>query len=234
MDARRFKPGRVLALAGVVLWLIVAMPVRRSRGESRSEAPRAPLGAYYRCHGRTAAFREVLRLFRASYPAAPLFVANDGGSDELGSIALEHGAAYVYEARVSASATGLFLESAEAALHHLRGVAAVAEVADWVLLLEDDVHVLAPVRLETLQCDVNGDNPHALLRGRLLEELEAAVGPLPDRHYGGAGGAVLRGAFLRDRDRWEPWVLRLAGAGGRVASDELIRAIPTTRRRRCV
>lgn len=131
-------------------------------------------------------------------------------------------------------------------------------LADWVVLVEDDVHVLAPISLHTLHADINGDNrevrlsdeltqvgggqggvtvgeakewemakervkggggervrwlelfvcmcgrhtvpPPALTPTQVIERVRGQ--PLPDRHYGGCGGSVFRGSFLRHLSRW--------------------------------
>jgi hypothetical protein len=120
-----------------------------------------PFAALYPSLGgkaRIRAGREVLQRWRLFYPAAPVHVVNEGGGPELEAAAAEHNASHEYAAATSdAQALFIFgrLEGAAAWVQRLIDAGAWS---DWVLLLEDDVHVLAPVTLRTLRHDINGDN----------------------------------------------------------------------------
>ena len=194
--------------------------------DARTPSGRRPLGAFYQCHKRSRSFNGVLRRFRMAYPTAPLVVVNDGGDQALRAIALKYNANYSYEGQVAVPGRGaLYMSGDAAAVRLVERAALVANEVDWIMLLEDDVNVRRPVNLTTLTGDLNGDNPKEFLSASLVTVIQQELGrPVPDTHFGGAGGGILRAALLREivaSAGWKDRVKRLAKARGSIASDEL-------------
>lgn len=166
---------------------------------------------HYQCHGRPAAVEQVLLKWRQVYPHAPVFMVNDGGDPALHAIALRFGAHYSYNMqRTSASLTANYVNDPEAMIQSVERILVSAHHADYIMIMEDDVHVLKPITLTSLQYDLNSDfNP--LGTNRLDHRMVAFITsvrrrpPPQDWQFGGCGGSILRGAFLREMQRQGNW-----------------------------
>ncbi|KAL4854628.1 putative metallo-hydrolase YflN [Chlorella vulgaris] len=174
------------------------------------------------------AVKEVLRRWRLFYPDAPLLVINEGQDAALERAAQQHGAQHMYAPATSDTQTTIFT-TADSAARWVQHLLDAGAAADWVLLLEDDVHLLKPISFHTLHFDINGDNKDVRLANTLTKVIERIRGtPLADRHFGGSGGAIFRGSFLRQlaRSDWQSWLEQLLLAeDGVIISDQLITSL---------
>lgn len=117
---------------------------------------------------RMRAAREVLRRWRLFYPEAPLYIINEGRDAALEAAAREHGAHHVYAPATSDTQTTIF-SSVKDAARWMQHLIDAGSMADWVILLEDDVHILKPISFHTLRHDINGDNKDVRLSDELVK-----------------------------------------------------------------
>lgn len=167
---------------------------------------------------------------------APLLIFNDGGLLDLSVVAKEFNATqYFYLDKSSSKLKGLHFGTPTRALQFVRRVVSVAEIsgADWVILLEDDVRVWRRISVDQLQFVLNGDNIHESLerQGGLVPSIDRLRGcPVRDTHYGGAGGAILSGEYLRSlgacgSDVVLGWLTSLYEGSNSLASDQILSSL---------
>jgi len=151
------------------------------------------------------------RHFRNVYKDTLIEMVNDGGDPGIEIIAKQYHAQYRLETR-SSSNTALFFNSSAAATSLVERIlsTALSSNADWVLLLEDDVHIVKEISLDSLQHDLIGDYPRTHLPDHIIEVVERHKGSeLLDAHYGCCGGCILRGRFLRRLLKHSSWRQRI-------------------------
>lgn len=161
-------------------------------------------------------------------------MVNDAGDPNLADIASRFGVLYEYDNRSSSSQNkdSYYLTEVGAMNLIVERLLSTAQSADYVILVEDDVYLLKPVDLMSLHFDINGDNLNIRLPGMIVDHINSArTAPLTDTHYGGMGGAVFRGSWLRDMQRqgvWRQHVLMLseyATANGNIGVDQMLTAL---------
>jgi len=187
------------------------------RSETRSNQT---LAAFYQCHGRPKAVARVLELFRHNYPSSHIQMINDGGDPVLHDIASIAGAEYTYFAKSSSLEGTVAFGTIDQCSTWVQRLTSVVDVADWTIILEDDVHVLQKVPLESLQFDINGDNPDSRLPDLVIKSIEIyRHGPLVDAHYGCPGGCILRNSFLRHVVTQADWMDNVRLICGAILND---------------
>ena len=154
------------------------------------------IGAFYQCYKQPFALHEVLKSFRAVYPEAPVTLLCDNGMD-FSVMAEAYQCKYIHCYDRIAQDNGLVFHSVAPVLEYIkRLITQVKEMdTDWVILLEDDVMVYAPVDTDKLAHTLNGINPGEILPIPLCDYLK-----LPNQCYGGCGGAILSVPFIKSLD----------------------------------
>ncbi|KAI8462497.1 MAG: hypothetical protein J3K34DRAFT_500088 [Monoraphidium minutum] len=227
--ARRAAPPRLVAAAAAALLAVAAFVLGRSSaacgalgsggGGGGGSGAVEPVAAYYQVHSNARAVREVLLRFRAVYPTAPVYIVNDGGDRSLAAVVAPFRVSYRYEPSITFIGRGQHgaisqgCNSPAACGAFLSRLAAAGAAADWVVLLEDDVHLVRPLSLQYLKYDISA-GPRC---GPLLPDYLQAIARL--RGYArkeapcwrGAGGSVFRGSALRA-------LARLGGRAGKIES----------------
>ena len=155
------------------------------------------IGAFYQCYKQPFALHKVLKSFRDVYPEAPVTLLCDNGLN-FSTMAEAYQCKYIHCHDRIAQDNGLVFQSCAPVLEYIkRLITQVKEMdTDWVILLEDDVMVYAPVDTDKLAHTLNGINPGAILPGPICDYLK-----LPNQCYGGCGGTSRPGGPPRPRHR---------------------------------
>jgi hypothetical protein len=184
-------------------------------------APKS-LAAYYQTNGaHPRAMHRTLHMFRQFYPAETISLHNDGGSPKLQSVAYLYGIRNysVTVLKGSSKKEGMYFTTPQAGADYLDRVSRAAEVAPWILLLEDDVGLHRPIPIDELKYDINGRCTAPLDIG-----LSNYVKPGAKLCYGGSGGMIVNSSRLLSANRTVERVAELINASTRdnIASDELL------------
>jgi hypothetical protein len=187
--------------------------------------------------------QEVLRRFRLVYPDAQLHIVNDGGDPGLEDMVKSYEpTTYRYMNRTSNMATGMwFRRGTEAETYFERLLsAAQSDRTEYVMTLEDDVHVEKPTNFSSLRFDANGllkiaDSSMCPRMRRKVNELAGKeVTGGPSQPCSAAGGAIIRASALRRiaNANWRAWAAEIIAAGvkcrGKVGSDMFLTAMVLT------
>jgi hypothetical protein len=186
---------------------------------------------YYQMSGSNrVASSVVLSLFRSVYPTVPLYIHYD-----MDHALSASGADLVTynEKRVDKSAVskGMYFSTVTAMEDYIQRIkrAASLQKKGWVLLLEDDVWVLAPVKQKDLRYDVTGTCKHAYSRecSRAIETHSTHRPVFRNAScYGAYGGHYINSSrILGLRDNHDLLASLLLAVGGPVASDVLLSAV---------
>ena len=183
------------------------------------------LAAYYQCHKHYRAVDHVLYRFRHFYPTAPVVMVNDGGDHSLEELAHKYQADYQYQEKSSDNAK-LYFTDVNKATTFVKHIMDTAKLADWVLLLEDDVWMFNQITPEAMKFDINGMVPQQF-RQIFIDLSEEMLGkPVTSgTRYGANGGSVLRSSFLQkvaDSKDWVDRVAQICNVSTHLASDELL------------
>jgi hypothetical protein len=166
------------------------------------------IGAYFQTSmSHMHATKLVFTLFRRIYAFAPCFLYDP--------ITL-----MPYDATLhSASSYGTHFATTRACIAYMNRLKQAAQMLDWLLLLEDDVWVCNRIQTAALAYDMNG---------QCVAQYDVKIwGHItPGKCYGGYGGFVLRGSFLRQLNIDSAYIQSILNQIGRpIASDELISAL---------
>lgn len=184
------------------------------------------LGAYYQTSGnRLFAAQLALSLFRRAYKSSPLFLYIDR-PDAKQSFWNQYEPLFVmpFDLKTQSSKiSGTHFATAAACVSYLKRVTAAAQNVDWLLLLEDDVWVCNSINFSDLKYDMNGQ---CIAKYDAWGDLTPKI-QKKEACYGGYGGFILRGSFVRESmivDRL--YILQILAQIKRpIASDELLSAI---------
>ena len=159
------------------------------------------IDAYYQCFRQERAFREVVRRFRAVYPASEskVIIVSDGGYD-FSKIAEE----YICEYHQSSNKTNnknLVFSAADGLFEYAQRMANYSKnfSNSHFLLLEDDVMVIKPVSKSALLFDINGCNQNEFLDQSIAKEIHRLNPQLSHSKkicYGACGGSIFRTEFM--------------------------------------
>ena len=166
------------------------------------------------------ASRIVLDLFRRAYKTAPIFLYVDNTRSHALDLEAYQPIVLIQHAKNVQSSVnhGMYFGTVAAGTAYLNRIKHAAKGADWLILLEDDTWVCNTVFTKQLAFDLNG-------------ECSAQYNPgwdylTPGPCFGGCGGSILRGPFLRRMRVDQPFVRAiLAQINRSVASDELLSAM---------
>ena len=159
------------------------------------------ISAFYQCYKQPRAFEHCLQQFRKHYPYAVLWIVNDGGDTDLESIAQRYNSTYYkYESNISNETPNTIYNSKSKITSWLNRLRQFLEYtqSDFFILLEDDVFIMKPITVSTLQHDINGCNKGVRFP-TLIETLIRSHNPnVPSPlYYGGCGGCVFRVDFFK-------------------------------------
>ena len=202
----------------------------------------ARIVAYYQTGGRNAmALFVALRFFRSVYPDAPLYMHYDMykmlGDNSTSRMARDFNAALVtYNSLVlggSVNKHGMYYATVQAAEDYIRRlqVAAGLEPEGWVLLMEDDVWLWAPVKQDELWYDISGTCWGTYRRGCHEAIVADSAGPVfrNGTCYGGYGGHYVNSSRLLGLVDWPAMrgLIRdmLLAENGNLASDMILSAL---------
>jgi hypothetical protein len=158
------------------------------------------IAAYNYCHSQVQATAHALAAFRQHYPAAPIFVHNDGGHNTAAEAAAAVNATYTYFEENLTTGNGIM--DIEVMIRWFERFADVVAKIDtkWLLNLEDDVLIIGKVNTAKLLYDLNGYNPNALLPQAVcdyIRSLQPETRPYGRLPYGGCGGCILNVPLLK-------------------------------------
>ena len=232
-------------IAGIVCFLVLSIYIASSvigrwrypllHDNTRSSAH---VVAYYQTSGSNwLASYTALRLFRITYPTAPLYIHYDMLENSThDQLAVDFGASlvtYNKQASDGSSAThGMYFSSIQSAEEYIRRLrhAASLQPSGWVFLLEDDVWVWGQVDEQDLKFDVSGT-----CWGRYearYSELIRTHATLPVFQnatcYGGCGGhfvSCIRLLGITESPSTRGLITGLLDLGIPVASDVLLCAL---------
>ncbi len=128
-------------------------------------------------------------------------------------------AASLDSASSSASASGTHFGTVAACTAYVSRIIRAAQQLDWLVLLEDDVWVCNRFDAQQQRYDMNG---------QCIAKYDVRVWgrTAPGQCYGGCGGFVLRGSFLRRMQINEAYIQSMLDQIQRpIASDELLSAL---------
>ena len=172
------------------------------------------IAAYYQIDGKQpAATVEVLRRFRAVYSRAFLYVHCDGCD-----VGQRYGTQlYSQSMHAGPPDPGLFFNTFTTAHSFVKRIMKTAEMAEFVLLLEDDVWILGDIDLNTLRYVINGD---------CLAAFSGGLASIVQGPYAACGGNLLRSSFLRNQmPNWEHDLQVLFDTQSILASDQILSAL---------
>lgn len=179
-------------------------------------------GAYYQTSmAHPHATTLVLALFRRVYISALLTVYIDGNSsNHLNWNTYKPVVILPYNVTASSiNPQGTYFKTVDSCVAYANRVIKAAEGLEWLLLLEDDVWVCNRINPRLLTHDMNGQ---CIVKYKVDSWGDDAPGDC----YGGCGGYVLRGSFLRnmhvDRGYIDDMLTKI---GKSIASDELLSAL---------
>jgi len=183
------------------------------------------VGAYYQTSSdHVQAAKLAASLFRKMYGSAPISLYLD---KPLSKISERWWTGYDYltlipfdQASQSAERHGTHFATIASCVSYLKRIIAAARDVDWLILLEDDVWTCGSVNFSALKHDMNGQC--------VARYDESAWGDVaPGACYGGYGGFILKGQFLKERLRIDRAYIGkiLAQLKRPVASDELLSAM---------
>ena len=228
----------LLSMSNVIRFKQITQPCRalatclraENAGTDETQPDHQRLGAYYQTStSHLHATEIVLAIFRRSYPTALLtvYIDNDDRNrvdwDALQPINLLPSYYYNASVRSATPNNGMYFGTVDACVAYVHRLieAARQEMVDWLILLEDDVWVCSRINTSLLVYDMNGQC--------IAKYSSAWSNPAPGSCYGGCGGFVLRGSFLRDiimRVDTRRYIHEILLTIGRpVASDELLSAL---------
>jgi hypothetical protein len=180
------------------------------------------IGAYYQTSlTHMYATKLVLTTFRRVYPSGYLFAhVDDDGSHQFDWNAYHPIYLLSSNASVrSAKSSGMHFQSVKSCVAYVSRIIHAAQQLDWLILLEDDVWVCNSVNTEQLAYDMNGQ---CIAK---YDEIVWGHTP-PGKCYGGCGGFILRGSFLRGMQVDERYIHTMLEKIKRpIASDELLSAL---------
>ena len=162
------------------------------------------IAGYYQCYKQPKAFEHSLQEFRKHYPTSELWIVNDGGDPTLGSISKKYNATH-YELlkRIDTNAiTTIYTEMSQLIewFRRLREFI-MSTKADFFILLEDDVFVMAPTKISDLKYDINGCNKACRFDYRVEHIIRLRNPNVPSALYelysGGFGGCFMRISFMK-------------------------------------
>eukprot|EP00291_Cryptomonas_curvata_P017839 CAMPEP_0172156308 /NCGR_PEP_ID=MMETSP1050-20130122/3123_1 /TAXON_ID=233186 /ORGANISM="Cryptomonas curvata, Strain CCAP979/52" /LENGTH=284 /DNA_ID=CAMNT_0012825331 /DNA_START=118 /DNA_END=972 /DNA_ORIENTATION=- len=180
------------------------------------------IGAYYQTSlAHIYATKLVLTIFRRVYPSAPIFVYIDSDGGHPFDWNAHHPIVMLpFDARLrSAVSHGTHFMTASSCVAYVNRIIKAAQDLDWLVLLEDDVWVCNRIDAAALLHDMNG---------QCLAKYDVNVWGhmIPGDCYGGYGGFVLRGSFLRRMHVDRSYIHDILAKIRRpIASDELLSAL---------
>jgi len=178
------------------------------------------IGGYYQTSlAHLGATKLVLAMFRRVYTSAPLFVYVDGQTS-LDWDAYHPVVLLPFDSKFrSAASNGMHFITVGSCIAYVNRLIKAAREVDWLILLEDDVWVCNRMDVAWLKYDMNG---------QCIAKFDANVwGDMaPGECYGGYGGFVLRGSFLRRMYVDHEYIHHILATIKRpIASDELLSAL---------
>lgn len=208
------------------IWFVMIRPcqVLATCIESKLQPPldNGRIGAYYQTSlSHMYATTLVLTIFRRVYASAPVFAYVDGGPNHLFDWNAYNPISMLpFDARFrSAASNGIHFRTVSSCVAYLTRLIAAAQDVDWLILLEDDVWVCNRISAASLLHDMNG-------KCMAIYDVNVWGTMIPGECYGGYGGFVLRGSFLR-RMRVDTSYINdiLVKIKRPIASDELLSAL---------
>jgi len=183
----------------------------------------ATIGAYYQTSSNhVLASKLALSLFKKMYAFAPIFLYVDRPLQEVKPWWLGYDFLTLIpfdSASKSSENKGTHFATIKACSSYLKRIILAAQNVDWLILLEDDVWTCGSVDFSELTHDMNG---------QCVAEYNSHWGDSkPGACYGGYGGFILRGQFLREELKIDRAYIGkiLAQLKRPVASDELLSAV---------
>jgi len=152
----------------------------------------------HQCYQQPIACRYALECIRKIYKDRPIFLYNDGGDTSHEYIAKTiPNVFYQYCERVSELDCGNYPYSTSSALKYFQRVQDTLDKTDseFLMIMEDDVHIFKEIDLESLKYDLNGG--HSMSHGDKINNYTKWWEHNTEQLHSGFGGTILRTSFFR-------------------------------------
>jgi hypothetical protein len=158
------------------------------------------IGAFLQCFKQPKSTIKTIQSFQQTYPGNTMVIISDGGYD-YSDLCKKLNCIYIHEARMGTD-IGVVTNKRENLIVWLDRLRTAAEIIqeDYIMILEDDVRVLKPVK--NIRYTLNGINREVWIGKKMTSFLKSKGAAIPARYtnyyFGGCGGSIIRRQFILD------------------------------------
>lgn len=156
------------------------------------------IGFFYQCYKQPLACKHAIASIRKFYKDAPIFLFNDGGDPSHEEIAKSfQNVYYEYCEKESSTEDGNYPDSTFRSNMYFKRLLKALNYTniDFMLMMEDDVHILKPIDISSLKSDLNGG--HNMPHGDKVNNYTKWWKNNKEQLHSGFGGTIMRTDFFR-------------------------------------